>query len=168
MSFLVGRDGNISLFRVGTLVAVVGILMIVGGVAAFFLDQNSYKSPLDIEPYPGAQEWGTVRETGASRRLVFRIQGASPEEVAAYYSQKLQAFAGSEESCKRVPAEGEVAGAGRNSSVVPYWYTCLFQRTGLRASQTTTVTIQPGVFNTNPDLDTRGLTVVEHNQRWQP
>ena len=35
MSFMVGRDGNISLFRVGTLVAILGVVLIVGGIAAY-------------------------------------------------------------------------------------------------------------------------------------
>ena len=73
MSFVVGRDGNISLLRVGTLVGIVGVLLVVGGVAAYVLDQNSYKVPLDVDPYPSAESWGNVREVGSSRRLVFRI-----------------------------------------------------------------------------------------------
>lgn len=158
-----------SLFRVGTVIAIIGVLLILGGIAAYFLDQNSYRVPLDVEPYPGAESWGAVREVGATRRLVFRIPSATPEDVANYYAQKLREFdASSTDSCQRVPISGELESAENDPSSVPYWYTCLFQRTGLRASQQTTITIQPGVFNPDPALNTEGMTVVEHSQRWQP
>lgn len=168
MSFILGKDGDISLFRVGTLVAIVGVVLVAGGIAAFLLDQNSYRVPLDVDPYPGAESWGNVRESGATRRLVFLVSDVSPEEVAAYYDQKLLAFDGGEQGCERIPAVGEVEGAATDRTVVPYWYKCLFQRTGLRSSQQTTVTVQPGVFNADPAMNTEGKTVVEHSQRWQP
>jgi hypothetical protein len=168
MSIFVGRDGSISLFRTGTLIAILGILLVVGGVAAYFLDQNSYHAPLEIETFPGAQTWGTVRETNASRRALFLASGATPEEVTAFYEEKLRAMDGNDQRCQRIPAVGEIEAAAEDSSVVPYWFVCLFQRTGLSVSQQTTVTIQPGVFNADPNLNTEGMTVIEHSQRWQP
>ncbi|HLV34486.1 MAG TPA: hypothetical protein VKY59_05205 [Spirillospora sp.] len=168
MSFIVGSDGNISLFRVGTLFAILGILLVVGGVAAYFLDQNSYRAPLDVEPFPQAEPWGTPSEIGSTRRLVFLVSGASPEEVASYYTQKLREFGSPEDRCERIPVTGTIENARNDPTVVPYWYKCLFQRTGLRVSQQTTITIQPGVANDDPNLDTRGMTVIEHSQRWQP
>jgi hypothetical protein len=164
MSFIVDRDGSISLFRVGTLVAVVGVLLVIGGVAAFVLDQNSYKTALAVEPYPGAEAWGRVNETRNSRRLVFRTSEASPEQVADFYNQQLREFgAGTDEGCQRVP----IANAGQNPNVVPYYYRCLFQRVGFRVSQHTTVTIQPGMPNADPALNSAGMTVIEHSERWE-
>jgi hypothetical protein len=157
-----------SIFRIGTLIAILGVLLIVGGVAAYFLDQNSYKAPLDVEVFPGAEAWGNARETNASRRSLFLTSNASPEEVAAYYEEKLRALDGTDQRCQRIPAIGEIKTAATDRTVVPYWYICLFQRTSLNVSQQTTVTIQPGVFNANPDLNTEGMTVIEHSQRWQP
>jgi hypothetical protein len=168
MSFIVGRDGDISLLRVGAIIAVVGILLIGGGIAAFFFDQNSYKAPLEIEPYPGATPWGSTRETSSTRRTVYLVDGATPEDVEAYYQQKLSDLDGEEAACQRNPSVGEIEAAKADSSVVPYTFKCLFQRSGLRASQTTTVTIQPGVFNADPEMNTQGKTVVEHSERWQP
>ncbi len=168
MSVFVGRDGSISLFRTGTLIAILGILLVVGGVAAYFLDQNSFRTPMEIEVYPGAESWGIVQQTDTSRRSLFLASGTTPEEVRAYYEQKLQALDGSEETCQRIPSIGEVEAAASDSSVVPYWFICLFQRTGLNVSQQTTVTIQPGVVNADPTLNTQGKTVIEHSQRWQP
>lgn len=157
-----------SIFRTGTLIAILGILLIVGGIAAYFLDQNSYKAPLEVESFPGAQAWGNARETAVSRRSLFLASDSTPEEVAAFYEEKLRALDGSDQRCQRVPAIGEIETSAENPSVVPYWFICLFQRTGLNVSQQTTVTIQPGVFNENPDLNTQGMTVIEHSQRWQP
>lgn len=167
MSVFVGRDGSISLFRTGTLIAILGILLVVGGVAAYFLDQNTYREPLEVEVFPGAENWGVVRETGTSRRSLFLVSGASPEEVAAFYEQKLRALDG-EQRCQRIPSIGSVPSAANDRTVVPYWYICLFQRSGLGVSQNTTVTIQPGVFNADPAMNTEGKTVIEHSQRWQP
>lgn len=161
------RSGGISLFRTGTLIAILGILLIVGGVAAYFLDQNSYRAPLEVEVFPGVQDWGMVRETNASRRSLY-LASVSPEEVAAFYEQKLQAQDGADQKCQRIPSFGEVEAAARDNSVVPYWFVCLFQRSGVGVSQVTTVTIQPGVFNADPNLNTQGMTVIEHSQRWQP
>jgi hypothetical protein len=167
MSFLVGSDGNLSLFRVGTVIGAIGILLLIGGVAAYVLDQNSYKTPLNVEPYPGAETWGTPREQGASRRVVYKVDAGSPDEVAAYYSQKLNDFGG-DTSCVRTPQVGTAPGSESDPSIVPFTFRCLFQRTGLGVSQQTVVTIQPGVFNADPLLNTQGATVIEHNQTWQP
>ena len=168
MSFIVGKDGDISLFRVGALIAVVGILLIGGGIAAFFLDQNTYKAPLEVEPFPQATPWGKVNETASTRRSVYLVDGASPEDVEAYYQQKLQGLEGQDSTCTRLPAVGVLEASKTDPSVVPYTITCLFQRSGLQASQVTTVKIQPGVFNSDPTLNTQGKTVIEHSERWQP
>ena len=168
MSFVVDKQGNISLFRVGTIIAVVGILLVGGGVLAYVLDQNSFREPLFVEPYPGAETWGNVREQGVTRRELFTINGANADDVAAFYSQKLSEFDRGSDGCVRTPATGTFIDSQTDRTVPPYRFKCLFQRTGLRASQTTTITIEPGVFNSDPTLDTTGMTVVEHSQRWQP
>ena len=168
MSFVVDKQGNISLFRVGTIVAVVGVLLVGGGVLAYFLDQNSFKTPLVVEPYPGAEVWGEARTSGVTSRALFRIPGATADEVAAYYQQKLQSFDAASEGCIRTPATGTFVNSQTDRTIPPFTFKCLFQRTGLNASQLTTITIQPGVFNADPTQDTTGMTVVEHNQRWQP
>ncbi|MAS34639.1 MAG: hypothetical protein CL610_11575 [Anaerolineaceae bacterium] len=168
MSVFVGRDGSISLFRVGTLIAIVGILLVVGGVAAYFLDQNSFRTPLDVDPYPSAQPWGMVNESNVTRRSLYLVSDAQPADVAAYYDQKLRELDRTETGCERIPAAGVIRGSENNPSQVPFWYTCLFQRTGFGVSQQTTITIQPGVSNEDPDQNTEGMVVIEHSQRWQP
>lgn len=168
MSFMLGRDGKVSVVRVGTIVAVVGIIFVVGGFAAFQVDQNSFKEPLDIAPYPNAEDWGQSQPSAVSRTLFYRVEGATPEEVAAYYQQKLNELNGNNsEQCKRLPSAGNFPDSNR-PGVVPYEITCLFERSGLNANQTTVVKIQPGVANNDPELDSLGMTVISHDQRWQP
>ncbi len=168
MSFMLGRDGKISVVRVGTIAAVVGIIFVVGGIAAFQVDQNSFKSPLDVAPYPNAEDWGQDELSRVSRTLFYRVEGATPEEVAAYYQQKLnELYGNSEEQCKRNPSAGDFPDSNR-PGVVPYEITCLFERSGLNANQTTVVKIQPGVASDDPELNSLGMTVISHDQRWQP
>jgi hypothetical protein len=168
MGFLTGRDGKISVVRVGTIVAIIGVLFVAGGFAAFQVDQNSFKAPLEVAPYPSAEEWGEDQVSLASRTLFYRVKDASPEEVAAYYQQKLNEFSGGgSEKCVRIPSAGEFPDS-RRPGVVPYEITCLFERTSLNVSQTTIVKIQPGVANDDPELNTLGMTVISHDQRWQP
>ena len=168
MSFLAGRDGKISVVRVGTIIAIVGIIFVVGGIVAFQVDQNSFKSPLEIAPYPNAEDWGQDQPSPVSRTLFYRVSGATPEEVASYYQQKLNELNGNgDEKCKRNPSAGDFPDSDR-PGVVPYEITCLFERSGLNANQTTLVIIQPGVSNSDPELDSTGMTVISYDQRWQP
>jgi len=168
MSFVLGRDGKVSVVRVGTIIAIVGIIFVVGGIFAFQADQNSYKAPLEIAPFPNAEAWGEDAVSPVSRILFYRIQGVSPEDVASYYQQKLNEMDGSSgEQCKRNPSAGTFPDSDR-PGVVPYEITCLFERVGLNANQTTLVKIQPGVSNADPEMNTLGMTVISHDQRWQP
>ncbi len=169
MSIFMGRDGSISVFRVALAVALVGILFIGGALLTFFIDQSSRQSPLEIEPFPGAEARGEIPRGPAARSLIFRVSGASPEEVAEYYQQKLTAFSGDDpQECARIPRVGSYPEAEGRNDVVPFQYICHFDRSGFRATQYTKVTIQPGIFSTNADENTLGYTMIEHEQRWQP
>lgn len=169
MSFLAGRDGKLSIFRVGILAAVLGILLIGGGFAALILDNNSFRQPLEVAPYPGAEPCGTEGDSGASRNIYYCIPGVEPEPVADYYTQKLIEHNGSrDELCERIPFEGTFPNAGQ-PGVVPYEFKCAFNRSGIGGGfQLTVVTIQPGVFSSDPARNTEGQTVVRYEQRWEP
>lgn len=167
MSLFFGRDGKLSIVRVGTLIAIIGVLLIGGGFLAFNLDQNTYREPLDVEPYPGAESWGNDPGGATSRTLYYLVPGVAPEDVVAYYQQKLTDFSGSrDEVCIRNPFEGSFPDADQPGKV-PYQFTCLFQRVGQSASQTTLVTIQPGVASDDPERNTLGRAVIVYEQRWQ-
>jgi hypothetical protein len=174
MSFLLGRDGKISLFRVGVLVAVLGAVFIVGGFLIFTLEQTTYQSPLNVDPYPGAQDWGTRGISPTARNVAYKIPGKTPDEVAAYYQQKVEEYynndtANPNSKCVRVPSQGNALDyRPESTNSVPYYYSCMFERAGFGILQSTRVIIQPGVKNTDPNLNTEGMTVVQYEQQWQP
>ena len=185
MSWFVGRDGSISVIRVGIAAVALGILFIAGAVISMAIDRSSRQSPLNVEPYPGAVEWGEVSRGRTRRSLFYQIPGVEPDAVVSYYQQKLNDFYGTtpeEESskperqrepniaCKRLPAVGNFADYEPDSGVPPYQWTCTFDRSYLGMTQVTDVIIQPGVSNdSDPDfVSTEGMTVVEYVQKWQP
>lgn len=169
MSVFMGRDGSISIFRVALAVALVGMLFIGGALLSFFIDQASRQSPLDIEPYPGAESLGEIPSGLTGRSLIFRVRDASAEQVAEYYQQKLTEFSGADAlECSRIPRTGVYPEAEGRNDVVPFQFICHFDRSGFRSTQYTKVKIQPGIFSTIPEENTLGYTMIEHEQRWQP
>lgn len=168
---MLNRKGGVSVIRVGTIAAIIGVLLVVGGVVSFFIDQASYQVPLDVSPFPGAVQWGGERIRSETwRSLYYQAPNATPEDVEAYYEQKMQEYYGNSpdsESCHRIPSDGTYPNSDQ-PGVIPYQFICLFQRNGLNANQTTKITIQPGVYNDDPQLNTQGMTVIEHEQQWQP
>jgi hypothetical protein len=137
-------------------------------VAAYFIDQNSYRTPLDIAVYPSAEVWGSVRELSSSRRTVYLVDSASTDEVVSFYQQGLTDYSDGLDDCVRTPDIGTAADAANNPAIAPYTVRCLFQRSGLGVSQQTLITIQPGVRGIDAASNTLGKTVIEHSQSWQP
>lgn len=158
-----GRDGNISIIRVGTLAALLGVLLVVGGIVLFYLDRASHQAPLQIEPYAGAVQVGIANRSDISRSVVYQIKNTTPEDVSNYYQQKLNQFYGnSEETCKRFPSVGNFPEYDQGKpDVVPYYFACLFDGSGFQITQYTRVNIQPGI------KDYTGSVVVEYDQNWQ-
>jgi hypothetical protein len=175
-----GRDGKVSLLRVGTLAAAIGVIVVIFGVITFLIDRSSHQVPLDVAAYPGAQNTGETPLASTVRRIVYLIPGATPEEVAAYYQQKLDEHYGNNssdqnrEKCQRFPADYDpgIDSASDyfpeyndgNPDVPPYRFICLFDRSGLYMTQFTQVTIEPGIAA----MDTEGNVVVGYEQHWQP
>jgi len=162
---ILGRDGNISVIRVGTIAAILGILVILGGVAFFFIDRASHQRPFEIDPYPGATIWFTKTLSSNARQVVYRVQGASPDDVAAYYQQKLSQIEGSNtDPCIRFPSVGNYEAYNKDKKAgVPYRYSCMFDRSGFQISQFTRVNIEPGIEANN----SAGMVVIENEQYWQ-
>ncbi|MFN8375993.1 MAG: hypothetical protein U0694_24360 [Anaerolineae bacterium] len=165
------RNQSQQVFRIGIIAGIIGILVVVGGFFVYFLvDQGSRQVPLDIPVYPGAEDWGRADRSAYSRSVFYRIQNATPEQVADYYTQKLREFSGnSEDECIRFPSDGNFLefDAG-TEGVAAYQFVCMFDRSYWSASQYTRVVIQPGAFNEDPTLNAQGMTVVEYDQNWNP
>ncbi len=168
MSFLTGRDGQISVVRVGTIVAIIGVLLIVFAAVAFYFDQTSRQVPLEIEPYPGAESMGNPEPQGTTRNLFFIVPNTAPEEVVQYYQQMMDSqYGDTGESCIRFPDETSVYPNPNNlPNVAPYEFICLFDRSGFYATQFTRVRIQPGLPDSDPALSQEGNTLIEYLQRW--
>ena len=169
MSFFVGRDGQISIVRVGTIVAIVGVFLIGGAVVAYYLDQASRQVPLEIEVYPGAQSTGNPDPVGTSRRFSFIVPNTAPEDVMQHYQAIMESqFAETGERCRRYPNDvSNYPGSAERRDIVPYQFICLFDRSGFYATQFTKVTIQPGLYNNDPRVSQEGNTLIEYEQRWQ-
>lgn len=165
MRFLLGRDGNISIIRVGTIAVVVGVIFIIGAVVAFYVDRASHQSPLDIAPFPGATVWYTADHSDISRSVFYQIPGADADNVAAYYQSKMKDFYGSgDDKCVRLPAAGNFPDYDKGvANVAPYEFSCMFDRSGFEISQYTRVNIQPGIASNKTD----GMVIVEYEQSWQ-
>ncbi|MBZ0275180.1 MAG: hypothetical protein K8I60_03495, partial [Anaerolineae bacterium] len=133
---MLGRDGRISVVRVGVLAGLIGILVIVGGVATFYLDRVQHQQPLVIEPYPGAASWGVQQTSSSTSMEYYLVEGASPEQVDAYYQQQMDSFYGSNtepefKNCKRTPSNGNFAAFDRREpNAVAYEFNCLFDDSG--------------------------------------
>ena len=163
MNFLLGRDGSISVLRVGAFAAIFGIIMIVGGILLFYIDRASHQIPYDIDPYPGAVRWIEQPQSETSRRVVYRVEGASVDDVAAYYQKKLTELSAGD-ACVRDPSTGNFDVYDRGDrSIPPYRYYCMFDRSGFQITQTTRVNIEPGVASNN----SVGMILVEYAQNWQ-
>lgn len=181
MFSIYGRDGRISFLRLGIVGAVIGILVIVLGFVAFLIDRSSHQVPLDIEPYPSAQRLqGEVSRAGSIRSIYFQITGATADQVAGYYQQKLDQHYGNNatdpnrEQCERFPPDYDPGIDSPSDyfpqyndgdlTVPPYRFICLFDRSGLYLTQFTKVTIEPGI----PQNHTDGMIIVEYEQHWEP
>jgi hypothetical protein len=162
------RRGELSIFRIGLIVGLIGILAIGGGVLAFFADQASRQVPLDITTYPGAEAWGQSDVSSASRKLLFRVAQVEPEQVAEYYQQRMNEFYGdSDFRCVRNPATGSIRPQPGVPNPIPYQFACMFDRSGFSTTQYTRVIIYPGQPNSDPFYDAEGYTVIVYEQLWQ-
>ncbi len=176
MSMFVNRDGSISIVRVGTFVAVLGVLFGIVGFILFTLDQQRFGSPLEVDLYPGSEAWGAAEEFGpAATRSVYRVSGVDAELVAQFYREQMYDYydtsaaeADTDEDCQRFPVAGVSEFYVEGNGNVPFEYVCFFNDSQYGSNRSTEITIQPGVRNDETGTDTVGSTVVVYEQFWQP
>lgn len=162
------RSSGLSIFRIALIIGLIGIAIIAIWGIWFFFDQASRRVPFDVTLYPGAEFWADNSVQTGFRKLYYRTID-SPEEVAAFYQQRLDEHNGGPgERCVRTPAEGVDAAAVNDMSRLPYQFKCVFDRSGFNTLQFTEVYIHPGRYNPDPFLNAQGLTVIRYEQQWQP
>jgi hypothetical protein len=176
--FFFNRNGDLSFFRIGILIAVVGGLMLIGAVVFTASDQAAFRTPLEIELPTDTQQVGEEALSPISRRLYFEST-LSPEAVAVYYDTKLAEFLQSQgvdpndpnrDRCLREPRDDNYQGYVPGNGTVPYEFRCLFQQVSLSngIDKSTLVIIQPGVRNDAAGTNYEGTTRIEYEQYWQP
>ena len=176
--FFFNRNGDLSVFRIGILIAVLGGLMLIGAVVLTASDQAAFRTPLDIELPTETQQVGEESLSPISRRLYFEST-LSPEAVAAYYDSKLVEFIKTQggdatdpnrDRCLREPRDNNYRGYVPGNGTVPYEFRCLFQEISLSngIDKSTLVIIQPGVRNDALGTNYEGTTRIEYEQYWQP
>jgi hypothetical protein len=151
----------------GLIAGAIGILVIVIGVASFFLDRAGHQQPFKIDPYPSAEEWGSRVRSSTSSSDLFRVPGVSAEDVVSYYQQKMYDFYGMDadpafRDCKRTPTANNYPAYDRGEpGAAPYQFSCLFDDSGFFITRYTLIVIQPGVE------ENEGATIIEHQYTWQ-
>jgi hypothetical protein len=187
MNFLVDKKGNLSWLRVSILIAVFGVLFLVGSIFAFVIDQSSRNTPLMIDVPQGAVRWGGDIVQGENwKYLYYRIPGNDLDVVAEFYQTKMILFYGGSgqgnpgETCQRFPPAGYFTNKPNESpqggiydpefivnESLPVVWKCLFDHSGLNNLQTTEVWIYQGQADPDPNRDSTGYVVIRHEQRWQ-
>ena len=177
MGFFFGKDGRISVIRTGLFFAALGAIFIAGALISVSLDQESRRTPFDVELPPNAEYWGPgTNSTSVTRSVYYRVPGGEANAIADFYQQKMDEHYGNDENtpqglreiCQRSPSVGEFNDYEPDNGNVPYLWQCFFDRTSFRTVQTTLVTIHPGVPNDDPNLDSEGYVVIEYDQEWSP
>ena len=159
------RRRGLSVVRIGLIAGIIGVVIVAAGVASFLIDQQSRKSPYEVQPYPGAEYWG-VRDVQAVSRDMFYRTPADPESVVNYYQQKMNEHYGDNvEHCVRVDS---VVRASSAENAVPFQVRCMFDRSGFGLTQYTLVLIYPGLPDPDPYFNADGMTVIKYEQQWQP
>lgn len=163
------KRGGISVVRVGLIAGGVGLLLIILGIASFYGEQASHRAPFDIDPFPGAEVWGFGQDnTAAGYQERFFKTPATPEEVMAYYQQKMvEHYGAGQEHCIRNPPTGSAPMLPDNPSSIPFQFTCLFDNSGIGTTQYTRILIYPGTPHEDPFRDSQGETVILYEQHWQ-
>ncbi|MFQ3565629.1 MAG: hypothetical protein SNJ59_01405 [Aggregatilineales bacterium] len=160
---------GISVVRIGIIAGVVGLLLIFVGLVSFFVDQASRRGPFEVAVHPEAEEWGIGNVTPTSRSVFYRVPDRRPEEVAAFYQQRMNEHYGDGvENCVRIPPSGELIVRPDVPNAIPYQFICMFDRSGFNATQFTRVIIYPGIYDPDPFFNAQGMTVIEYEQVWQP
>lgn len=173
-SFFLSRDGNLSVFKVGVAIAIVGGLLVVGGFILAAVEQNTFRSPLEVAVPPETTVLATDDLSPASRRIFYESL-LEPEDVYRHYDQLLAQHEGldindpNRERCIRNPSRGDFESYTPGDGSVPFEYRCLFQQTSLLGiDKATLITIQPGVRNDATGQNFEGTTRIDYEQYWEP
>ncbi|MDX2077971.1 MAG: hypothetical protein SFZ02_16195 [bacterium] len=174
MQFLLNREGNISVFRVGIVFGILGIIGIGIGFLSFQLEVSNRQQPFNVALYPNATELdrGSNPERRTGQTIRYLVSGVTPEDVVAFYQAELDKHLGQNGStqgralCVRTPTVGNYETYVEGTGNLPYHYDCLFDNTFLDNIQYTKVRIHPGVRNDAENVNFEGNVVIIYGQAW--
>ncbi|GEM_PF-550444 len=176
MRFLLNREGNISVFRVGVIFGILGIFTLGFGFLSLQLEIAYRSQPFNVPLYANAtelsREQSPLRTTG--QLVYYMVTGALPEDIAEFYQQELDKHLGQSSSsssqdrqeCVRAPFEGNFDTYIEGNGTIPYYYDCIFDNTFLDNTQVTKVRIHPGVRNDTTGLNLENSVVIIYDQSW--
>jgi hypothetical protein len=173
MFFLTGKDGKLSVVRIGTMIVALGVLFFIVVAIAFYFNQAANRRALLVRPYPDAEQFGDSQRSETERAVYYRVIAGDtvPEtvqtvvdDVAKYYDAQLKKFEDDPDlaNCQRNPAAGNHLNYQPGSGKVPYEYSCLFSGSGFNAGRSTRIRIQPGI----PEENTEGQVLILHEMEW--
>ena len=167
MSFLIyDKRNKISIVKVSLLVIICGALFIVGAGVALEVQRQTLRQPLFPDLPEGAQQWGVIEAyRPGAQNVYYTVPGEDVEGIVAHY-RSIAAARGNDEKCVRTPAVGNFPDYQPGNGFVPYTYSCLMANSSFDADQSTEVTVQPGVFNEDPNLNSDGSVVIVYQQTW--
>jgi hypothetical protein len=176
ISFFMNREGNLSVFRVGVLIGILGLIAIVAGFLFWNLEHQSRQSPYSPELYPGAEEVRVDEAENFPRQTILYRTQANPDDVAAFYQGLLDDLEGQDPRdpqrqqehvlCVRLPSVGDFPDYVPGSGNLPYYYRCAFDNSFFESQQVTVVQIEPGVRDDAQGVNNEGTTFIVYDQRW--
>lgn len=175
MQLLLNREGNISVFRVGLIVGILGLLGVGLGFLSFQLEIAERQQPFNVPLYPGATELdrGASPTRPRSGQLVrYIVTGVTAEDVAAFYQAELDKHLGqvgsteNRQVCVRTPTFGNYETYREGDGTIPYKYDCTFDNTFLDNVQITKIQIHPGVRDDLNGFNLEGSIVILYDQTW--
>lgn len=166
-NYFFDKRGKLSVIKTGLFFLGFGLLIVFASVAYVAIETESARSPLHIPIPESAEEWA-IQPYGERpyQEAFYKVLSTDIQSVVDHYNQQTQQFGS--ELCQRFPPNGNFPDYDPEDGTSPYKYQCLFERSNVPgAYQETTVTIEPGVKNEDPFLNTEGYTVIGYEQRWQ-
>jgi hypothetical protein len=163
-------------FRISMGVGIGGLaLVLLGLFITSALDQGTRRAPLGTDRvplYPNMVNIGQQQIDDGWQQVFYLVDEPDAQKVAAFYTQALANFyrnvPDEQTFCVRTPETGNSADWTPDSrTTVPFDYNCFFDNTYREITQSTQVTIQPGILQAN-GTDHRGKTLVVFEQRWTP
>jgi hypothetical protein len=177
MSIVQNDRGSISIFRIGLIMAGLGLLVVIGGFVLLEFERAEKRSALEITPPAGAEVRFNQPIGQNGRRVVYQVNGDDDDTVRGvveYYQARMDSFYDTNardadrQLCRRSPSgQGTFQDYEPGNGLIPYEYRCEFDDSSdFGGERRTIVRIYPGVLDEESGLTTEGLTLIDYDMAW--